>query len=68
MENLRQGLTHVVKTQPGYTLLYLMPENDIWKDKAMVKKVISCPKFVKNNADARKKFILDECKFHWLDP
>ena len=45
-----------------------MPENDIWKDKAMVTKVISRPNFVKNNSEGRKKFILDECKFNWLDP
>jgi hypothetical protein len=45
-----------------------MPENDSWKDKAMVNKSISCPKFVENNEEARKIFILDECKFHWLDP
>ena len=48
--------------------MYLMPENDSWKDKAMMNKSIRCPKFVKNNEEARKKFILDECQFHWLDP
>ena len=69
MENLKQGMTYqVVRANPPYTLLYLMPENDIWKDKAMVAKVIHRPKFVKNNSESRKKFILDECKFHWLDP
>ena len=41
--------------------MYLMPENDSWKDKAMMNKSIRCPKFVKNNEEARKKFILDEC-------
>ena len=62
-------MTHeVVRAKPPYTLLYLMPENDIWKDKAMASKGIHRPKFVGNNANARKKFILDECKFHWLDP
>ena len=45
-----------------------MPESDSWKDKAMINKCIRCPKFVKNNEEARKKFILDECQFHWLDP
>ena len=69
MENLKQGMTHqVVRASPPYNLLYLMPENDIWKDKAMALKGIYRPKFVASNADARKKFILDECKFHWLDP
>ena len=38
-----------------------MPESDSWKDKAMINKCIRCPKFVKNNEEARKKFILDEC-------
>jgi hypothetical protein len=61
-------MTHVVKTKPGYTLQYLMPDNEIWKEKAMATKVIIRPNFVKNNKDARKKFIIDECKFHWLHP
>ena len=69
MENLKQGMTHqVVRGNPPYNLLYLLPENDIWKDKAMASKGIHRPKFVQNTSYERKKFILDECKFHWLDP